>query len=365
MIKRMMVAGLGVLLAAGILTGAVPLRAEVLEQVLVKVNGDIVTKTEFEQRQVAALRNRPEFANSGPTNLEMQRAIEKAVGEMTPELILEAVEELLLIQRARELNYTLGDEQYKGILDGIKKSNNITSDADFQAALKQEGLTEADLRRNLERSMMVSQVQRNEVMMKIGVTEEEARAYYEAHATEFTTPSELTLREILIEVPVSDRGVNVAQDDEAKAKAEEIRQRLLKGEPFARLAADVSASASKANGGLIGPLRSEELAPQLRLVLEKLKVGEVAEVIRTTRGYQILKLESRTDTKVRTFEEARSAIGDRVAETKSRAALQTYLDGLRAQASITWRNDELKRAYDVALARRRAAVAAPAGTGGA
>ena len=364
MMKRMMLAGFGLLTVAAMLTDAVPLRAEILEQVLVKVNGDIVTKTEFEQRQVAALRNRPEFANNSPNNLEMQRAIEKAVGEMTPDLILDAVEELLLIQRARELSYTLGDEQYKQILDSIKKSNNITNDADFLAALKQEGLTEADLRRNLERSMMVNQVQRNEVMMKISVTEEEARAYYDAHASEFTTPAEMTLREILIEVPVSDRGVNVAQDDQAKARAEEIRQRILKGEPFARLAADVSSSASKANGGLIGPLKADELAPALRQVLDKLKVGELAEVVRTTRGYQILKLESRTDTKVRTFEEARAAIGDRVGETKSRPALQAYIDGLREQASITWRNDELKRAYDLALARRRQAIAAPAAGGG-
>jgi peptidyl-prolyl cis-trans isomerase SurA len=239
MMKRMMLAGLGLLIVAGILSEGVPLRAEILEQVLVKVNGDIVTKTEFEQRQVGALQRRPEFANGLPNNIEGQRAMEKAVAEMTPDLILDAVEELLLIQRARELNYVLGDEQYKEILDGLKKSNNITTDADFQAALKQEGLTEADLRRNLERSMMVSQVQRNEVMMKIGVTEEEARAYYDANASEFTTQAEMTLREILIEVPVSDRGVNVAQDDEAKARAEEVRQRILKGEPFARLAAEV------------------------------------------------------------------------------------------------------------------------------
>ena len=189
MMKRMMAAGLGLLTAAVIVTGTAPLRAEILEQVLVKVNGDIVTKTEFEQRYLTALRNRPEFANATPS-LELQ----KAIAEITPELILEAVEELLLIQRARELNYVLSDEQYKGILDNIKKSNNITEDAQFQAALKQEGLTEADLRRNLERSMMVSQVQRSEVMEKISITDEEARAFYQAHAAEFTTPSEMTLR---------------------------------------------------------------------------------------------------------------------------------------------------------------------------
>lgn len=356
MTKRLTAAGLTLLTTAILLV--IPARAEILEQVLVKVNGDILTKIEFEQRQVAALRGRPEFANASPTSLELQRAI----AEITPDLILEAVDELLLVQRGRELNYALGDEQFAQILDNIKKSNNLTDDAQFQAALKQEGLTLADLRRNLERSMMVSQVQRNEVVEKIGVTEEEARAYYEAHRGEFTTPSEMTLREILIEVPVSDRGVNVAQDDEAKARAEELRKRVVAGEPFARLAAEFSASPSKANGGLIGPIKSDELAPELRQLLDPLKVGDVADVVRTTRGYQILKLESRTETKIRTFEEARGAISQRVIDTKRRAALQKYLDSLREQATITWRNDELRRAYEQGLARRRQEIAAaPAG----
>ncbi len=359
MMNRLFAAALAILTTTWVLSGTVRLDAEILEQVLVKVNGDIVTKTEFEQRQISALQSRPEFAkaNANLTSIEFQRA----VSELTPQLILEAVDELLLVQRGRELNYSLGDQQFRDIVDSIKKTNNITDEAQFQAALKQEGITEADLRRNLERSMMVSQVQRNEVIEKISVTDEEARAYYDAHRTEFTTPSEMTLREIMIEVPTSDRGVNVAQDDEARQKANEVRKRLQSGEPFAQMAAEFSNSASKANGGLIGPIKSDELAPQLQQLLDKVKVGDVAEVIRTQRGYQILKVESRTETKIRTFEEARSAISQRVIETKRRAALQKYLDGLREQASITWRNDELKRAYELALTRRRQEVAAAPG----
>ena len=49
----------------------------------------------------------------------------------------------------------------------------------------------ADLRRNMERSMLVSQVQRAEVNDKISVNDEEAKAYYAGHAREFTTPSEM------------------------------------------------------------------------------------------------------------------------------------------------------------------------------
>jgi len=339
---------------AVVLAASGHLRAQVVEQVLVKVNGDILTKTEFEQRQVAALRSRPEFAETSPSSLQLQRAI----AEISPTLILDAVDELLLVQRGRELNFVLGDDQFKQILDNIKKQNNIEDEERFQAALKQEGLTLPDLRRNLERSMLVSQVQRADVMDKISVTDGESRAYYGEHAREFTTPSEVTLREILVAVPTSEQGVNVAQDDDARAQAEDIRSRIVAGEPFPRLAAEHSASPSKANGGLIGPIVSTELAPQLQQMLDRMKVGEMTAVLRTPQGYQILKLESRTDTKVRTFEEARQDIASRVAETKRKAELEKYLDRLREQASITWRNDELKKAYDLGLSRRRQGLSA-------
>jgi peptidyl-prolyl cis-trans isomerase SurA len=354
MIKRLLSSGLA-LLAVFVLFAAVhPLRADVLEQVLVKVNGDILTKTEFEARQVAVLRSRPELAKGSATNADLERV----VAEITPNVILEAVDELLLVQRGRELNYSLSDEQFKQITDSIKKSNNITDDAQFQAALKQEGMTMDDWRQRLERQMLSDQVQRVEVLSKIGVSDEEARAYYETHAQDFRTPAEMTLREILIEVPTTEKGVNVAQDDDARARAEELRTRLVNGEPFPRLAAEYSNSPSKANGGLIGPIRADELAPQLQKILEPLKVGEMTEVIRTTRGYQILKLESRTETKVKSFDEARGEIGDRVVEGKRRAELEKYLDRLRETATIDFRNQELQKAYDLALTRRRNAAAA-------
>ncbi len=129
-----------------------------------------------------------------------------------------------------------------------------------------------------------------------------------------------------------------------------------------RLAADFSAAPSRANGGLIGPLRQDELAPAFQKVLEPMKVGDVTEPIRTTRGYQLLKLESRTETRVRGFADARNDIGERVADTKRQGELQKYLDRLRSQATVTWRNDELKRAYEQALAKRQSA--APGGRAG-
>ena len=327
----------------------VSLHGEILEQVLVKVNGDIVTKSDFERMQVEFLRQRPELQNVTADSPELQ----KAVAESTPQLILGAVDELLLVQRGRELGYVMSDENFKSVLDNIKKDNNIDTDEKFQEALKQEGMTLADLRRQLEKNMLETRVQQNEVLAKISVTEDEARAFYDAHKNEFTTQSEIMLREILIAVPATDRGVNVAQDDAAKAKADDIRHRLMAGEPFARLAGEVSDSASKANGGLIGPIKIDELAAALQTSLIKLKVGEVSEVIRMQRGYQIFGLESRTETKVKSFDEARQDISDRIADVKRRGETQKYLEKLRASATIIWHNDELKKAYEQALGERR------------
>ena len=85
-----------------------------------------------------------------------------------------------------------------------------------------------------------------------------------------------------------------------------------------------------------------------------MKVGDVTEPIRTQRGYQILKLESRTETQDRAaFEEARADISQKVGEEKLRGERLKYLERLRSQATITWRNDELKKAYEQALAERR------------
>jgi parvulin-like peptidyl-prolyl isomerase len=344
--------------AAGLFAAALivaPLGAEVVEQVLVRINGDILTKSEFEQRQVAALRVRPELANVTTESAELK----KAISEITPDLVLDAVDELLLVQRGRELGITMGDEQFNGIIANIKKQNNLEDEAKFAAALKSEGMTLADLRKQLEKQMLVQQVMSREVAGKISINDDEARAYYESHKQEFSTPLSITLREILIEVPTVQNQLNVGADDAAKEKALSARNRLLGGEPFARLAGEISDSGSKANGGLIGPLNYDELAPALQKMIDGMKPGDVSEPIRTTRGYQLLKLEERSEVKTKTFEEARDDIGNKVGEQKMTVERLRYLDKLRAEATIVWRNDELKKAYEQALEKRKASAVGP------
>ena len=316
----------------------------VIEQILVKVNGEIITKTDLEQRQIQAIRQKnPTFRPASDAELQ------KALADVTPEVIVSAVHEMLLVQRGRELGYALGNEQFRNIIENIKKENKIETEEQFQAALKQEGITLEELRRQLERQMLVSRVQQDEVAGKIAVTEEEIKQLYDSAKDKFTTQPQLTLREILVSVPQSDKGINVAEDDAAKAKADEIRKRAEAGESFEKLALELSDSGSKANGGLIGPISRTDLSPELLKEIDPLKPGQMTRVLRTTRGYQIIKLESATPVKVKTMDEAREEIANEIAGRKQQGQMLTYLAQLRSQAIIDWKNDEVKKAYDAGL----------------
>ena len=141
------------------------------------MNGEIITKTDLEQRQIAAIRQRPDGQRRCAATT---RRWPSCCPRSRRAVIVDAVDELLLIQRGKELGYTMGDEQFQSILENIRKENKIETEEQFQAALRQEGMTMLDLRRQLEKQMLVNRVQQTEVMGKIGVTDDEVKAYYDA-----------------------------------------------------------------------------------------------------------------------------------------------------------------------------------------
>jgi peptidyl-prolyl cis-trans isomerase SurA len=328
---------------------ATPARGQIIEQVLVKVNGDIITKTELENRQIAIIRERMKV-DVNAESIKNDDQLKKTLAEVTPRILVEAIDELLTVQLAKERGYRLRDEQFKDWLTTLRKDQNLEDDQKFQAALKQEGMTIDDLRKNVEKQFMISQVQREEVASKLTITEEEARQYYAGHPQDFTEPANVTLREILIEAPAATQqgqaGINVGQDDDARARATAIRQRILAGEDFAKVAAEVSTAASKSTGGLIGPINVTELSEPLQQLLKTMKPGQVTQPIRVAKGYQILKLETLKDTSVQAFDDVRDLVAERVHTDRQRQEIRKFLARLRGQAIIEWKNVDLKKAYD-------------------
>jgi peptidyl-prolyl cis-trans isomerase SurA len=333
-----------------VVAGSIAPHADVIEQVLVKVNGDILTKTELEQRQVSALRQRLNIQQLDPESLKNDENLKKALAEITPAVLVNAIDELLLLQHGKDLGLRLSDDQFKAVVANLRKEQGLQDDKKFADALASENMTMDDLRKSLERQMLIDQVQRQEVGSKLTITEEEARQYYARHPEEFTEPSQVTLREISVNVPASQGGVNVAADDAAKQKALDARARILKGEDFARVAAEVSDSGSKANGGLIGPFPHADMSPQLQAIIDKMKPGEITAPIRAEKAYQFFKLESVSTAALQPFDKVRDLISERVAGVRTQTEMRKFIARLRTQAIIEWKNEELKKAYEKQIA---------------
>ena len=343
-------AGLAVL---GSLAGATtPVDAQIIEQILLKVNGEIFTKSDLEDRQINTLRQlgRQIDPQKDPTGLELSRMLD----EITPQVLVEVVDEFLMVQRGRDLGFVLGDEQFQSVLENIKKDNEFTTDQQLEDALKQERMTLADLRRRVERTMIASRVQQSEVLGRITISEDEARRYYDAHLSEFTTPMSVTLREFFAAFPGEGANADAAAEQAAREKAESVRQRVNAGESFEALVSELSDSPSRANAGVIGPLSVEELAPDFRKRVESMKPGEFSEPIRTPRGYQLLRLDAAVPAHTTPFTEAREEISDRVFTETRRAEMQKYMEKLRSQAIIEWKNKELEKAYQIGLQQAQA-----------
>src|SRR5215203_5820555 len=105
---------------AALLAGGAGLSAQIIEQVLVKVNGDIITKSDLEERQIAALRER----RIDPNVLKDDEQLQKALSEVTPQILVAAVDELLLTQLGREKGLKLTDEQFNRWLTSMRKEQN-------------------------------------------------------------------------------------------------------------------------------------------------------------------------------------------------------------------------------------------------
>lgn len=183
--------------------------------------------------------------------------------------------------------------------------------AQLQSAALEEALVEVQWRR--EREAMVA-----------NRPESELRAHFEAHTDRFRTDLELDVGLILVsagEAPGSRRALE---------RAHALQRRILGGEPFEELAAEVSDHVSREQQGRLGSLP----LPRLRVVLgsrgivaaAELEVGEVSPPVRIhdqpVAAFGLVKLYGRTKPQLRTYEEARDDVietlsGERVRQLDS------------------------------------------------
>lgn len=182
--------------------------------------------------------------------------------------------------------FVLGDE-------AVKQNLDKRPDIALQLVFQRENILETDLFKEMIQSAVVP--------------DSDVQAYYNTHQSDFVT---VTARHILIRVKGSPMaalpGKPELSDEEARAKAEAIRQRLISGEDFATLAkqeSDDTATAIK--GGDLGTFHHGQLVPPFEQAAFALKPGDISEPVRTPFGYHIIQVQSHA---VKTLAEAKPEI---------------------------------------------------------
>jgi peptidyl-prolyl cis-trans isomerase SurA len=350
--------GVFVLLCLGTAAGVGAQQGTIIQRILVKVNGEPFSQKELESRQIETLQR------TGRDKLQGAE-LTAALTEMMPELLVKAVDDLLLLQRGKDMNYHMTNEQFDAVVDGIKNDNGMT-DAEFKTALESEGLTLDVLRKRIEPEFIIREVQRNEVLGAMRLTEQELHQYYDAHPDEFMKTPTVTLRELLVAAPAAAASgpgragqptfAPAPNEQALTERIESLRQRAAGGEDFQKIVEEASDAPSKATGGLIGPIDVTELSAAIRDAIEKLQPGDVTPPIRTPRGYQLLKLESRTTAQKMPFDEVRDQIEQKVGESRLDAETAKYLRIIRTQALLDWKRDDLRLMYEKRIAERAAAA---------
>jgi peptidyl-prolyl cis-trans isomerase SurA len=304
----------------------------VLEQIVVSVNGDIISKTEIDER----LRVTRGLTDDAPGGV-----IEPA---LLTRILRDAVDERLIIQRAAELGLDVGDADVDRVLATVRAESHVDSEAAFNELLEREGMSLVTLRATTRRRLLIEQV-RQHLFGRLSVTHEEALRYYNTHRSEFIRRATVTFREVRIGVPPSGR-VPDSERDRALVKVVRAADRLAGGAEFDTVARALSESASKGAGGLIGPIEPDGLEPSIRAALNALRPGAISPPVETSEGYCFLKLEASEAATAPTFHETRDRVVEALLAVKQRSALEGLLGRLRASAILQWKRPDLKAAYE-------------------
>jgi parvulin-like peptidyl-prolyl isomerase len=306
------------LFAAAALAAGAP--AEVLERVVVKVNGDMVTQSEFQARQVAAV----QAARVPP------EGIEQFLRENNARILQEAIDDLLLVQRADEIGVRLSAAYIKEVVDGIKKENNIASDEDLNQQLRKEGMSLDDLKRNIERSILTREVLRRELEAKMNVTEADARAEYEARKADYVHQPSVRLQEIVVPGAAG------------AAAAAELARRARAGEDFAELARQHSTGPTRQSGGELGQVSRGDMAAEIEKVAFALPAGGISDPLPAAGGgWRILRVAEKTEGRTVPFAEAKDEIVRRMGIARIGQEKEAYLEELRKTALVELRVREV------------------------
>lgn len=299
---------------------ATPFGARSPETVLATVNGKPIT-----EREVAA------EAEQALTRLRRQLPAER-VAQITPTVRRQALEGLIMRALLREAiekeQVTVTDEEYQQLLERIRST--LPPTVTLEEHLARQNLDEATLREALR----IDKLLREKAGEPGHPTDQEIAQFYEEHRERFDLPERVTASHILIAfAPDDDEQAKAAK----RARAEEIRQKLLEGADFAEMARQYSDCPSKERGGDLGTFARGQMVPEFEQAAFSQAEGEIGPIIETRYGYHIVRVTKHESPKASALEDVRLGISRYLSAQVQQDRVEEYLDGLRQNAQIEYK----------------------------
>jgi peptidyl-prolyl cis-trans isomerase D len=160
-------------------------------------------------------------------------------------------------------------------------------------------------------------------------TQQEIKAYFTQHQSEYSTPEQARSRHILIKV---DAGADAKTDAAAKAKAEDLLKQIKAGGNFAELAKKNSDDpGSKDSGGELPFAQHGTMVPEFDKAIFSQKIGDT-EIVKSQFGYHIVQVEERKPAHAQDLSEVLPTIQATLIRQKAAAAEEGYAHALAAEA---------------------------------
>lgn len=198
------------------------------------------------------------------------------------EFLERLIETKLQIDEAEKYGIFVTDSEIEEAINEIKKKYNLTDQA-FHETLRKEGMSINDYKKMLREQILIGRAVNLFVRSKIIITDSEIDNYTATHP----------------ELLCDDDGYYVSQiflkkrenQEELKAKINEVLKRLFQGESFSKVASQMSEDVTAKTGGSIGLIKKKDITPELLDLFSKMNIGQISEPMMTEEGIFIFRLE--------------------------------------------------------------------------
>src|SRR5712664_1101616 len=302
-----------------------PDSGKTVEEIIARVNNEIITRSEFDKARQAA----EETAKSECQNRCTPKQLQIAVEDGQKNALRDLIDQSLLVQRAKDMGVSVEPDLIKRLVS-IRTENKLPSMEELEKAVSSQGLNWEDFKNNIRNTLLTQRVISSEVGSHVTISDEEVTKYYEAHKTEFVRPEQVALREIV----VSTEGKKPEDLPDLKKKAETALKRVQDGEDFGEIAKRLSDGSTKSQGGFLGIYKRGELSKELEDKVFKMKRNELTEVMETKQGYLVLQVLEHYDEGEQSLDKVKNEIMDKLYSARMEPAMREYLKTLREQSYV-------------------------------